>query len=142
MTHHVGQMLDTHPLSTTIDQQLLSDAIATLTACADSCTACADACLAEEQVENLRRCIRLNLDCAQLCRTTAALLVRQTEPDLEVVRATVRACVLARHSCGDECERHADSHAHCRVCADACNHCADTCERILEAFASRLEADH
>ncbi len=136
MAHHVSQMLDAHPGSTTIDQEVLTDAIDAVTACADSCTACADACLGEEQVSNLRRCIRLNLDCADLCRTTAAVLLRQTEPDLEVVGAAVLACAQACRSCGEECERHADSHDHCGVCAEACHRCAEACDEVLQALAS------
>jgi hypothetical protein len=44
---------------------------------------CADACLGEEKVEMLRRCIRLNLDCADVCNATGRMLSRQQEPDLE-----------------------------------------------------------
>ena len=34
---------------------------------AQVCTACADACLGEDDVGELTRCIRLDLDCADLC---------------------------------------------------------------------------
>lgn len=39
--------------------------------CAEVCTACADACSAEGDPKMLVRCIRLNLDCADLCLATA-----------------------------------------------------------------------
>lgn len=134
MAHRVQEMLETYPRATQVDRGVLAAAIDALTACADICTACADACLAEEQVGELRRCIRLNLDCADLCRTTAALLLRQTEPDLAVVRAAVDACARACKSCGDECGGHAELHDHCRVCAEACTACEDACRRVLDAF--------
>ena len=41
--------------------------------CAQVCTSCADACLAEENVQILTQCIRLNLDCADICARPAAL---------------------------------------------------------------------
>lgn len=131
MSHHVNQILGTHPSSATIDRQALTDAIDTITSCADTCTACADACLAEDKVADLRRCIRLNLDCADACRSTAAMLLRQTEPDVAVLRAAVEACEQACRSCGDECDKHAEMHEHCRVCAEACRQCADACRQLL-----------
>lgn len=133
---HIDEMLETHPNAATIDRDVLSDAIDEITSCADTCTACADACLAEEQVGDLRRCIRLNLDCADACRTAAAMLLRQTEPDVAVLRVALEACEQACRSCGDECEQHADMHEHCRVCAEACRRCAEACQKALEALPS------
>jgi hypothetical protein len=127
-------MLRTHPGEAMIDRDLLAEVIHTLASCADTCTACADACLGEEQVGDLRRCIRLNLDCADSCQTAANMLLRQTEPDLQVLRATVEACALACRSCGEECEKHAEMHEHCRVCAEACRRCEDACQRALQAL--------
>ncbi len=34
---------------------------------AQTCTSYADACLVEEEVADLQQCIRLNLDCADIC---------------------------------------------------------------------------
>ena len=62
--------------------------------CATSCTICADACLAEEKLEMLRRCIRLNLDCADLCSATGRVLARQTEPDGAILQEEGRAKFL------------------------------------------------
>ena len=135
MSHHVNQMLETHPSSATTDRQALTDAIGAITSCADTCTACADACLAEDKVADLRRCIRLNLDCAEVCRSTATILLRQTEPDVAVLRAAVEACEQACRSCGDECDNHAEMHEHCRVCAEACRKCADACRQLLGSLA-------
>ncbi|PZR52449.1 four-helix bundle copper-binding protein [Xylanimonas oleitrophica] len=99
--------------------------------CAQSCTACADACLSEEHVGELRRCIRLNADCADVCSTTAAVLSRQTSPDLELVRAVLQACMTACAACGTECEQHAQMHEHCAVCARACRACEQACRALL-----------
>lgn len=96
---------------------------------------CADACLTEDSVAELRRCIRLNLDCADLCATTAAILGRQTEGDPSVVKAALGACVAACDACGTECSRHAGMHEHCRVCAEACRRCAEACRTALGSLA-------
>lgn len=131
------EMLQSHPRQTQVDAGLLADAIRSLYTCAQVCTTCADACLGEAMVQELVRCIRLNLDCADVCETTGALLSRQTEPDWSVIRDQLTACATVCRACGDECERHADMHEHCRVCAESCRHCEDMCNRLLEAIPTR-----
>lgn len=128
---HTEQMLNAHPKGTQVDVSALTRVIDTAFDCAQSCTACADACLGEENVASLRHCIRLDLDCAEVCATTGTVLSRQTEPDWNVVRAQVQACATACQACAAECERHADRHDHCRVCAQACRQCEDACKQLL-----------
>lgn len=94
--------------------------------------ACADACLSEETVADLRKCIRTNLDCADICETTARVLSRHTNYDANLTRAVLQACAQACKSCGDECAEHAEMHEHCRVCAEACRRCEDACNRLLQ----------
>ena len=53
----------------------LAEALEASAACATICSSCADACLAEESVADLRDCIRTDLDCADVCAATAALLL-------------------------------------------------------------------
>ena len=75
MTHHVSSMLETYPKDLGgIDTQKLAECIEACFECAQTCTACADACLAEDMVAELTQCIRLNLDCADLCETTGRVL--------------------------------------------------------------------
>jgi hypothetical protein len=136
---HIAEMLDTHPRAgtTALDRQALLDCIEACFDCAQTCTSCADACLGEEQhLTHLVKCIRLNLDCADVCETTGRLLLRQTEPDWSVIRAQLEACIAACRSCGDECQRHAEGMGmeHCRICAESCRRCADACERLLAAL--------
>jgi uncharacterized membrane protein len=129
----VHEMLQTHP-APAADVQILVRCIEDCFACAESCTACADACLAEDQVGDLRRCIRLNLDCADVCIATGNVLTRQTEPATSVIRTLLEACAAACRACGDECERHAEHHEHCRICADACRRCEQACEDALSSL--------
>ena len=133
---HVEAMLQTHPRRGQIDQALLRECIEACFDCAQACTACADACLGEQQVQQLIRCIRLNLDCADVCDTTGRLLSRQTDPDWSVLRAQLQACAVACRSCGNECQMHAGHHEHCRVCAESCRRCEDACDRLLAVLPS------
>lgn len=129
------EMLDTYPRTFNVDADVLASAIEALTECANTCTQCADACLSEEDVASMVKCIRLNLDCADVCTATGRVLSRQTEYDANVTRAQLEACVAACKSCGDECDGHAGHMAHCRVCAESCRRCGQACRDLLAAMA-------
>jgi hypothetical protein len=130
----VHDIVNAHPQPTGLDREVLLRCIDECADCAASCTGCADASLAEPDVQELVRCIRLCLDCADLCETTERIVIRQTTPDLGVVRAVVEACAAACHACGDECERHAAHHEHCRLCAEACRRCEQACDDLVAAI--------
>jgi hypothetical protein len=124
-------MLETYPLPINLDRTKLAATIDTVSACAQACTACADACLSEQMVAELTKCIRTDLDCADICAATARVLSRHTGYDANITRSILEACAVACESCGDECERHAGMHEHCRVCAEACRACEAACRDLL-----------
>jgi len=129
---HVQEMIRTHPMRTkTFDEHALVACVTACHECAASCTTCADACLSERSLQELVSCIRLNLDCADVCEVTGRLLGRVSAASLDVTRAQLMACREACQACATECERHAGHHEHCRVCAEACRSCADACDRML-----------
>jgi hypothetical protein len=127
----VRDMLEAHPRSTVLDRDLLLRCIEECIDCAATCTSCADADLAEPDVAELVRCIRLCLDCADACEATGRILIRQTEPDLGVLRAEIEACAATCRACAEECEKHASHHKHCRICAEVCHRCERACEDLL-----------
>jgi hypothetical protein len=129
------EIFETHPQPTSLDHQTLLRCIRECLDCAASCTACSDACLSEDVLPELVRCIRLNLDCTDSCDATSRIVLRQTAADLSVIRATLEACVAACRACGDECERHAAHHEHCRLCAAVCRRCEQACRDVLALIA-------
>lgn len=130
----VREIVLTHPQPTSLDREVLIRCITECSDCADSCTSCADADLAEPDVEGLVRCIRLCLDCSDICTTTGRIVTRQTAADAGVLRAAVEGCATACRVCGDECERHASHHEHCRLCAASCRRCEEACRALLAAL--------
>ncbi|WP_229403224.1 four-helix bundle copper-binding protein [Micromonospora okii] len=128
------RMLETYPKSINLDRAKLA-AIDSLKACAQTCTACADACLSEDMVADLTKCVRTNLDCADICETTARVLSRHTGYDANISRSLLEACATACRACADECAGHADRHEHCRVCADTCRACEQTCRDLLATMS-------
>ena len=132
---HVTAMLDAYPKDLgSIDRQKLADCIHACFACGETCTACADACLSEDMVAELIKCIRTNLDCADICATTGAVLSRRTGYDANITRTILEACRVACGSCATECERHAGMHEHCRLCGEACRRCEAACTDLLAAL--------
>jgi len=131
----VQEILGTHPRPNALDRDLLVRCIEDCIECAATCTSDADADLAEPDVKEQLRCIRLCLDCADVCDATGRILIRQTEPDLGVLRAVIEACAVACRACGDECEKHASHHEHCRICAEVCRRCEQSCRDLLETIS-------
>ena len=131
---HTQQMIATHPDVKGSVNLALINAIESAYDCAQTCTSCADACLAEKMVAELRQCIRLNLDCADVCATTATLGNRRTGSNEEVLRKMLEACIAACRLCGAECETHASMHEHCRVCAESCRRCESACREALQTI--------
>jgi hypothetical protein len=117
-----------------VDRDALARCIDECFTCAQTCTACADACLSEDMVAELTKCIRTNLDCADICDTTGRVLSRHTGYDANLTRAALEACATACKACGDECEQHAGMHEHCRVCAEACRRCEQACRELLSSL--------
>ena len=138
----IEMMLRSHPR--TDNQRVIeySATVKALSTCAETCVACADACLGEfEGVEQLRRCITTNLDCADVCTTTMQVLMRQTESPNDLVHAQLHACILACHLCADECERHSEMHNHCRINAESCRYCQERCNFLLGEISSSGTAE-
>ena len=125
---HVQEMINTHPQVRGRANDALIRCIEECYSCAQTCTSCADACLAEDNVKSLAQCIRLNLDCADVCNITGRMATRRTGSDEEMIRRMLDACAAACRLCGDECEKHASMHEHCRICAEACRRCMNACQ--------------
>ena len=93
-------------------------------ACATACDHCAVSCLAESDPKPMAECIKLDIDCAEMCRLAAGYMGRGSA----LVSTICHTCAEVCEACGDECDRH--DHAHCRECAEACRRCAEECRRM------------
>jgi hypothetical protein len=128
---YARQLLDGY--QGTVDVARLAAAIDAISDCAQACIADTDADLSEQDLSEMVRCIRLCLDCTDICTATGAVLSRPADYDADVTRPLLQACVAICKSCGDECERHAHMQ-HCRVCAEACRRCEEACRELLDAM--------
>jgi hypothetical protein len=133
---YARQMLDTYPGAFSVDAGVLAAAIDALSGCVQACNADNAADLGEQNVTEMVRCIRLCLDCAGIC--TARHRGGHQPPDGVPRRCHPAAAAGLRvaicRSCGDECERHARMHEHCRVCTGAFRRCEQACRELLDAM--------
>ena len=124
---HIQSMISAHRHVKGSTNDALIRAVEAAYACAATCRICADACLGEAMVADLVQCIRLNLDCADLCLAAGKLSTRRTGTDEALIILALQACAQACMLCADECERHAEEHEHCRICAEHCRRCEQAC---------------
>ena len=105
--------------------QQLMDALAR---CAAECSHCATACLKEPDPKKMERCIRLDLDCAEICELASGFIARGSEFSDAILSLCARIC----NECATECEKHSHME-HCQRCAEACRLCAEACETEVAA---------
>jgi hypothetical protein len=129
------QMLSTIHRSDFVSADALVAAIDALSDCSQACSADTSADLGEQDLAEMVTCIRLCLDCTDICDATLAVLSRITEPDPKVTKPLLESCVAICDGCGDECERHAKMYEHCRVCGEACRRCERACKELLTAIS-------
>jgi hypothetical protein len=131
---YARQLLDAYPGTLNAGAGVLAATIDALSDCAQACIADADDDLGEENLSEMVTCIRLCWDCADVCTATLGVVTRQTAYDASVTRPLLEACVAVCNSCGDECERHARHHEHCRICEQACRRCEQACRELLSTL--------
>jgi tryptophanase len=93
-------------------------------ACADACDSCAAACLKESDLAAMAECIRLDLDCAAICRLAAGYMARGSTRARDICRLCADVC----EACGAECAKHKLDH--CQRCAEACRACVAECRKM------------
>jgi hypothetical protein len=109
----------------TLTRDIYQKCIDACYSCAETCDVCASKCLDEEEVKALARCIRLDIDCADICRMAATYMSRGSE----FARKMCGLCADVCNACADECEKHKHME-HCKKCAEACRYCAGECTRM------------
>lgn len=128
---HAQEMISSHPHVKGSTNDTLIRCIEECFDCAQACTSCADACLGEDKMEQLKQCIRLNLDCADICDAAGHVASRRTGSNPMLIRQMLEVCASACRMCGEECAKHASMHEHCQICAEACRRCEQACHDAM-----------
>ena len=90
--------------------------------------------LRKQDLAEIINCSRLCLDCVDVCTATAGVISRQTDYNTNSTRSLPEACMASCKSCGDEYERHARHHEHCRVCEQAFRRCEQARREFLDTL--------
>ena len=75
--------------------------------------------------------IRLLLDCAEICQTSANFMLRGSE----LHGRTCAVCAEVCQRCAQDCERFMDDPM-MQACAQACRACAESCRQMATAMAA------
>lgn len=101
--------------------------------CIDECTRCYNVCLT-----TVSHCLELGgkhadpahigllLDCAEICQTSANLMLRGSERH----RLICGVCADICRACAEACERIAGGDQMMKDCAEQCRRGAESCERM------------
>jgi len=108
----------------------------TMEQCIENCTNCHRVCLetaarhfAGEKTPKLEeRIVRLLLDCADICRTSADFMIRGSE----LHPHTCLACAAICTRCADECDQMGED-PYMAACAEICRRCAASCTEMAGA---------
>ncbi|MGH9626800.1 MAG: four-helix bundle copper-binding protein [Bryobacteraceae bacterium] len=104
--------------------------------CIQNCTECHKICM-EMVVHCLglggkhasQEHIRLLLDCAQICQTSADYMLRGSPLHTRTCGICAEVCQM----CAEDCERMAGSDRTMRDCVEKCRRCADSCMKMSGA---------
>lgn len=94
--------------------------------CEQACLECHEHCLEMGGEHASRNHITTLADCAQICATAAAFMMRGSELHGE----TCGACAAICDACAESCESMAAGDETIKRCAEACRSCAEECRRM------------
>lgn len=121
------------------DPALLDSGLAALAECHAACHRCADAWLAHSPLgADALRCIRLIVDCGELCISAAEILPEADREIAAQLRSRLNACVLACERCVREASRHRAPHA--AACVEACRYTAGVSRQLVSLLSTAAVA--
>ena len=96
--------------------------------CLETVTYCLELGGAHAEVKH----IRLLLDCADICQTSATFRIRNSEMHRRICGVCSDIC----DRCGADCERMGVDDTQLNACAEVCRRCAESCRQMAKATAT------
>lgn len=104
-------------------QQCIRDCLDCYSSCLQTVTHCLG--LGGRHAEQAH--IRLLLDCAEICQTSAGFMSRGSDIHQRICGVCAEIC----QRCADDCERFTDD-AQMKACAEVCRRCAGSCRQMAK----------
>ena len=95
--------------------------------CAVECEHCAQASMGSQE---MLKCARICLDCAEICRTSATYMIRGSYFISQLARTCADICDI----CALECSQHKVEH--CQKCAKVCRQASEAYRKIASVGAA------
>jgi hypothetical protein len=129
--HHAGETASLHAHETAELDRDSDSQHGDMEACIDLCSACHRACLSAAawcltkggKHANAEH-VRVLLDCAEICATSASFMLRHSAHH----HATCGVCAIVCHACAESCEKLDGDEM--KRCAEVCQRCAASCEKM------------
>lgn len=112
------------------NMQEMEQCIANCQECQEVCLRTVSHCLEKGGHHAEASHVRLLLDCAEICRTSANFMIRGSDLHASVCRTCAEVCEL----CAEDCQRLGDDEM-MRRCAEVCRRCAASCQQMAGAMA-------
>lgn len=112
--------------------QQMQECIENCQQCHAICTETAQHCLEMGGKHAEVAHIRLLLDCAQICQTSADFMLRGSSHH----RSTCGICAEVCLACAEECERIGQDDSMMKECAEICRRCAESCRHMSHMKAA------
>lgn len=100
--------------------------------CIDECVRCHEVCLStlpycllQAGLHAQEEHVTLLLDCAEICQTAAAFMLRGSDEHGRICAACAAICLR----CAEDCDEFEGDEI-MQACADACRRCAASCEHM------------
>lgn len=115
-----------------MDMSMMQDCMDACAATEQACTMCADAMTGADQM----MCRSMCMSMADMSNTMMRMMMRPHGMHMPSMMAMMEAGMTMANACADECMRHAEMDAHCRLTAQVCRNMVMACEAMMSSMRS------
>ena len=121
--------------------QAMTTSIYSVEQCAELCLRCYGACvrtavdqsLKQSGSDERKRCLRLMINCADICKTAADFILSSSD-------LYEKVCAVCAEVC-DACAKRCEEMGGMDDCTQACRTCAHSCRQVAASQSERLRSD-
>ena len=93
--------------------------------CQTKCKSCFNRCLEEQSLDVMRKCLKVTVECANVCELTASSIMFEGDFSPEMLDICISSC----EACRIECSTH--NNIYCAECAAMCGECSEACRKYI-----------
>ncbi|PJJ70617.1 hypothetical protein CLV46_0139 [Diaminobutyricimonas aerilata] len=117
-----------------MDMDMMQRCMETLTAAEQACVMCADG----DAEAGMAMCASMCMNCADVSSAMMRMMLRPSGFEMQSMMAMMQATMTMMTACAEECEKHADMHEHCKLCAQACRTAAEAMDDMMASMRAAM----